>query len=243
MTESLPLRLRQCTGCNAYVWAGIAGGVLAVADPAILDLDGYRRALIGKRLTYRVLRYTDGRPWKLLDDSPGLHTPSAAVAADRKDTVAAHQCPRKPLAAVEGPPVPPQAPATPGGPLDGVPRYRVRVSGATPRSSRATPAPRPRSETRHRRYLQRKCFVCETVIGYELFAGFQRQLGLYDWVIHDRCIGTADSRQSGDGGRQNEGQGHNGDPKPSDGVDVHAPLPTGGGPRDRRTTDVQLPES
>lgn len=205
MTENLPLRLRQCTGCNAYVWAGIAGGVLAVADPAPLDADGYRRCLIAKRTTYRVLRHADGKPWKLLDDSPSYHSP-AADPSTRKDTVAAHSCPRKPLAAVPGPPVPPQAPATPGGPLAGFRRARVRVSGATPRSKPAISAHRPR----FRPYLQRRCFVCDEVIGHRDYAGFQRTIGHYDWVIHDDCIGKQQHPESADRGRDNEQEGEPG---------------------------------
>ncbi|MGA4541324.1 hypothetical protein ACPA54_15185 [Uniformispora flossi] len=51
-----PATARICQACDRPVLAGYMAGLLVVADPTPLDLDGYRAALVAGRKTVRLVR-------------------------------------------------------------------------------------------------------------------------------------------------------------------------------------------
>lgn len=174
-----PLSLAKCERCSAVVFAGwIAGAV--VADPATLGPEGYRRALIAGRRTFRLLRTSKGAPHMLADD--------AAAWASELDRVAAHGCGvgTKPMdEVVQGPC---RAPAKHGSGPDGSLRPAV-LAGVTAESSAATIATNPLSDRRRTyEYLARRCCYCDRIIGTGARFGMQQGQN-WIWVGCAQCMG------------------------------------------------------
>lgn len=178
MSSDAAVEIRQCVRCQGYVLAGTEGGSPAVADPAPLNVDGYRQALIAGQRTFRLIRSASGKPWKLQADT--------AVWSSDADRLRAHGCPNAPLAAL-APPVaqdPHSAPATPGDGQAGPLRPHARASGR--RQGQNHSAATPASPHRSRPYTAARCQTCHQVIGTDPIVGMQQ--GTY-WLFayHESC--------------------------------------------------------
>lgn len=171
--------MATCNRCGAYVFAAQVSGLITAADPAPLDVDHYRGALIAGRPVYDVITKA-GRPWH-------LRRRTAAVSATPRDIVAAHGCGAHGMDAsrfTEVAPGPPQARVSATG------RQGRPCASGTPQAGLESLGPasdviQPRSDHRWTSRPMR-CATCRQLIADgEPYCAIEHDT--IRWAAHDVC--------------------------------------------------------
>lgn len=165
------MKIATCNRCRGYVFACMVSGIKIAVDPAPLDVDHYRQALIAGKSTFDVI-FQGEKPWRLRARRPSSRLDGATILGEHGCGAAGQDATK----VQEVPEVPPSAPVSALG-FTGTPD----VLPAAHRGSQGLPAGsviRSRSDLR--------CEECRGPVDPEE-PHWAIECGRYRWARHETC--------------------------------------------------------